>query len=140
MQVILAADSIIEGADDPIAKIHAVRWKLDATRAITSAALESVPELSAVETWVLCRNLDKTLKVLPDSILFGNWTAIARNTVDKLEKQYRCQLTEVIDKERFALMNEFVELHSMAFTPAPPSYLSNLSSELMEFLKEKGED
>lgn len=52
-QVILAADSIIKGTDDPTAKIHAVRWKLEATRAITSAALKSVPELSAVETWVL---------------------------------------------------------------------------------------
>ena len=139
-QVILAADSIIKGTDDPTAKIHAVRWKLEATRAITSAALKSVPELSAVETWVLCRNLDKTLKVLPDSVLFGNRTAIARNTVDKLEKQYRCQLAEVMDKERFALMNEFVELHSMAFTPDTPSYLSNPSSEWIEFLKEKGED
>ena len=139
-QVILAADSIIKGTDDPTAKIHAVRWKLEATRAITSAALKSVPELSAVETWVLCRNLDKTLKVLPDSVLFGNRTAIARNTVDKLEKQYRCQLAEVMDKERFALMNEFVELHSMAFTPDTPSYLPNPSSEWMEFLKEKGKD
>lgn len=139
-QVILAADSIIKGTDDPTAKIHAVRWKLEATRAITSAALKSVPELSAVETWVLCRNLDKTLKVLPDSVLFGNRTAIARNTVGKLEKQYRCQLAEVMDKERFSLMNEFVELYSMAFTPDTPSYLPNPSSEWMEFLKEKGKD
>lgn len=139
-QIILAADSIIEGTDDPTAKIHAVRWKLEATRAITSAALKSVPELSAVETWVLCRNLDKTLKALPDSVLFGNRTAIARNTVGKLEKQYRCRLAEVMDKERFALMNEFVELHSMAFAPETPSYLSNPSSEWMEFLKEKGKD
>ena len=29
-QVILAADSIIKGTDDPTAKIHAVRWKLEA--------------------------------------------------------------------------------------------------------------
>lgn len=139
-QVIQAADSIIEGTDDPTARIHAVRWKLKATRAITSAALKSVPELSAVETWVLCRNLDKTLKALPDSVLFGNQTTIARNTVSKLEKQYCCQLAEVMDKDRFALMNEFVELHSMAFTPDTPSYLSNSSSEWMEFLKGKGKD
>lgn len=126
--------------DDPTAKIHAVRWKLETTRAITSAALKSVPELSAVETWVLCRNLDKTLEALPDSVLFGNRTPILRSTVDKLEKQYRRHLAEVMDKERFALMTEFVELHSMAFTPDTPSYLSNPSSEWMEFLKGKGKD
>lgn len=139
-QVIQAADSIIEVTDDPTAKIHAVRWKLETTRAITSAALKSVPELSAVETWVLCRNLDKTLEALPDSVLFGNRTPILRSTVDKLEKQYRRHLAEVMDKERFALMTEFVELHSMAFTPDTPSYLSNPSSEWMEFLKGKGKD
>lgn len=48
-QVIQAADSIIEGTDDPTAKIHAVHWKLESTRAITPAALKSVPELSAIE-------------------------------------------------------------------------------------------
>ncbi len=102
--------------------------------------MKSVPELSAVETWVLCRNLDKTLEVLPDSVLFGNRTPILRSTVNKLEKQYRRHLAEVMDKERFALMNEFVKLHSMALTSDTPSYLSNPSSEWMELLKGKGED
>ncbi|WP_195333759.1 hypothetical protein [Bacteroides salyersiae] len=137
-QIIQVADSIIGGTDDMKSKIQAVRWKLDVTRAATSAALKSVPELSAVETWVLCKNLDKTLKALPDSSLFGYQTPLARSTVERLERLYSQQLAEVMSKEKFALMSEFVERYSRAITSDTYPHLPNPSTEWIEFLKEKG--
>lgn len=137
-QVIGAADSIIRGTDDPGVKMHAVRWKLDATRTATSAALKTIPELAALETWVLCRNMEKTLEALPDSALFGERTYIARNTAGRLGGIYRKRMAEVMNKERFALMDEFVEQHSKAATSDALSCLPDPSSEWREYLKEKG--
>jgi len=137
-QIIQTADSIIDGTDDMKIKIHAVRWKLDVTRAATSAALKSVPELSAAETWILCKNLDKTLKALPDSALFGERTSLARIAAEKLERLYSRQLAEVMDKERFELMSCFVEEHSGVVTADTRSHLPDPSSEWVKYLKENG--
>lgn len=137
-EVIRAADSIAACTADPDIRMRAVRWKLDATRAATSAALKATPELAAVETWVLCADQLKALEAMPDADLFGPLTPVARSAARRLERTCRGQLEQAMDAGRFALMAEFVERHGTAEVPDRKAAGPDASSEWMDFTKERG--
>ena len=84
-QAVTIADSIVNASNTFHVRARAIRWKMQTTRAVASAALESSPELSAIELWIFCKSLKSSLTNSPDSLLFSEHTPVVINMVNKLE-------------------------------------------------------
>ena len=83
-EVAAAADSIVERSSDPAVRIAAVQWKIRATRAGVSAAMQGIPDVALSDLWMLCRRMDASFAARPDSLLFGAQSDIARRTARRL--------------------------------------------------------
>ena len=79
-EVAAAADSIVERSSDPAVRIAAVQWKIRATRAGVSAAMQGIPDVALSDLWMLCRRMDASFAARPDSLLFGAQSDIARRS------------------------------------------------------------
>ena len=70
-EVSRTADSIAAAAPDIATRVAAVRWKIRATRAGVSAAMQGIPDVALADMWILCRRMDEGFAAAPDSLLFG---------------------------------------------------------------------
>lgn len=137
-QAVELADSVIRSSDDFNVKSRAIRWKIQTTRAVASAALESSPELAAVELWTFCKALNRSLNSGPDSLLFSEYTSVVADRVDEMEKRYVSQLSHILPDERINLMKEFVETRDYSSFSKENQFTCDVSLEWMEYLKKKG--
>lgn len=103
-----AADSIVAAAPDVPAKVRAIRWKIEATRAAVGAAMQSMPEVALADTWILCLRMDAAFAAAPDSLLFGAQSEPARRTVRALALRADSLARDVLTRDRYRLMKEFV--------------------------------
>lgn len=138
-EIALTADSIAELAPDAQTKIEAIRWKLRATKAAVSAAMQSIPEVSLVDTWILCVRMKNAFTNTSDSLLFGNYTYLARNTAEGLQKRIRRLAYEVLTPQRYSLMENFVNDYVVQ-NPAEGDGMSQVNTTLawLEYLKSNG--
>ena len=139
-QVTHAADSMAELSDDTQAKMRCIRWKMHATSAAASAAMQSAPEIAAIDMWLLCTSMNRTFTTLPDSLLFFEQTPIARQTAEALEKRYSELLARTMSPERFSLMNDFVSTHNQLFLLNKEPSPANSSIAWLDYLKAHGQD
>lgn len=107
-EIMATADSIAAGSDDPEIQRRTIRWKLHATRAAVTAAMQQAPELAVLDTWILYRNMDSLFVRRSDSLLFGPGSWLARQTAHRLHRKAQYLAKEVLPAERYDLMRQFV--------------------------------
>ena len=78
-EVARAADSIVAASPDVNVRVAAVRWKIRATRAGVTAAMQGIPDVALADLWILCRRMNEGFAQAPDSLLFGLQSDIARD-------------------------------------------------------------
>ena len=106
-EIAATADSIAQDAPMPI-RIAATRWKIRSTRAGVTAAMQGIPDVALADLWILCRRSSDQFTALPDSLLFGEKSYMARNTAIRLEKRIEDLAKEVLSAEGYKLMRTFV--------------------------------
>ena len=137
-EVAAAADSIVERSSDPAVRIAAVQWKIRATRAGVSAAMQGIPDVALSDLWMLCRRMDASFAARPDSLLFGAQSDIARRTARRLDARIARLARQMLPEERYALMERFVGEY-LAGHPAPEGdAVDNTTLAWLEYLREHG--
>ncbi|MDE5731020.1 MAG: hypothetical protein K2H81_05845 [Alistipes sp.] len=133
------ADSLAAASPEIPMKIRAIRWKMQATRAAVAAAMQSNPDVALIDTWLLCARMDSAFRRLPDSLLFGERTPLARKTTARLSGRAERLAQGVLPKEEFGRMREFVAGY-MAANPVTGSKFTPVNTTLpwIEYLREKG--
>lgn len=108
-EVARAADSIVAEAPDAATRIRAVRWKIRATRAGVSAAMQGIPEVALADLWILCRRMHEGFARRPDSLLFGAQSPVAREVAARLDVRVAQLAREGLSGARYELLGRFVE-------------------------------
>ncbi|HIW64973.1 MAG TPA: hypothetical protein H9879_01900 [Candidatus Alistipes intestinipullorum] len=137
-EVTRAADSIVSLSHDPASRIAAVRWKIRATRAGVSAAMQSIPDVALADLWILCRRMDRAFAASPDSALFGPQSDIARNTARRLDRRADRIARQVLPSDRYRLMAEFVDGQVRDNPYAEGDASDNTTLAWLEYLKSAG--
>lgn len=137
--IVRAADSVVSASSDLRIKVRAIRWKMQATRAAVSAAMQPVPEVSLADTWILCRRMDEAFAAAPDSLLFGVQSPLARAAARRFAARAGSLARDVLAPERYRLMSRFVEEYMAANPPAEADVApTNTTLAWMRFLKANG--
>jgi len=130
---ISAADSIAAHSDGEV-RIRALRWKMDFTRKAVAAVMQSNPQAALADTWILCRNTERTLAATPDSLLFGSMSFLAIDAADSMHRGIVRIAESTLPRERFLLMQRFVEDYTKA-NPASGFAAPDITWAWSEFLK-----
>lgn len=114
-----AADSVVAASPRAATQLAAIRWKIRATRAAVEAAMQSDPEVALADTWILCRRMNEAFAQLPDSLLFGAESSIAREAAARFERRVarlseqllpadrqRVEIQHYVSTEREALVGQ----------------------------------
>lgn len=138
-EIARTADSIAAATPDIPVQIRAVRWKMQTTRAAVAAAMQSNPDVALLDTWLLCVRMDSAFRRLPDSLLFGAQTPLARTMAARLEKKATHLASNLLSPERFTLMRDFVRQYMRA-NPVTGSQFAPVNTTLawVEYLRTKG--
>lgn len=139
--VIRAADSILAAASDPQVRIRALRWKLGATSAAASAALQTAPEVALLDLWIFACRMDAYLAQTPDSLLFGEASAPARETGRQMLQRTQRMAREHLDRNRYELMHAFVTAYCPDHPADKPEFGN--SDRLLawtDYLRENGQE
>ena len=107
-EVSRTADSIAAAAPDIATRVAAVRWKIRATRAGVSAAMQGIPDVALADMWILCRRMDEGFAAAPDSLLFGAQSDLARDAAARLDRRAARLARQVLAVDRYGLMERFV--------------------------------
>ena len=125
------ADSIAQAAPDVATRVAAVRWKIRATRAGVSAAMQGIPDVALADMWILCRRMNEGFAAAPDSLLFGAQSGMARDAAARLARQ-------VLAEERYGLMERFVAQYVRDNPSDEGMEAANTTLAWIEFLRENG--
>lgn len=138
-EVARTADSIAAAAPDARTRLAAVRWKIRATRAGVTAAMQGIPDVALADLWILCRRMDEGFAALPDSLLFGAQSSLARDAAGRLDRRAGQLAREVLVPERYALMERFVGEYVRNNPLAPDDdAAANTTLAWMEYLRANG--
>lgn len=138
-EVARAADSIASLSADVETRVAAVRWKIRTTRAGVSAAMQGIPDVALADLWILCRRMDEGFAVLPDSLLFGAQSSLARDAAGRLDRRAGQLARELLVPERYALMERFVGEYVRNNPLAPDDdAAANTTLAWMEYLRANG--
>ena len=107
-EVARAADSIVAASPDVNVRVAAVRWKIRATRAGVTAAMQGIPDVALADLWILCRRMNEGFAQAPDSLLFGAQSSMARDAAARLDRRAARLARQVLAEERYGLMERFV--------------------------------
>lgn len=136
-EVARAADSIVALSPDPRMRIAAVQWKIRATRAGVTAAMQGIPDVALADLWILCRRMENSFAATPDSLLFGPESGLARAAAQHLDRGAARLAAQVLAPERYALMEEFVEGY-VRENPQDGAGDDNTTLEWLGFLRDRG--
>ena len=123
-------------------RIRAIRWKIRITRAAVSAAMQTIPDVALADTWILCTRMDRAFTRLPDSLLFGRYTPMMRQTAQRMKLKVDSVAHEALTAERYDLMKEYVEQYIRRNRPRADENVTPQNTTLawIEFMKSKGID
>lgn len=138
-EVIAAADSIAR-SDDPKIRIRAIRWKIRATRAAVSAAMQGIPDVALADTWILFRRMESSFDAAPDSMLFGPYSDYAREAVRRMTLRVDSVARDALDGERYRLMKEYVGRYIAENPLSEGEVPPNTTLAWIEFMNEHGKD
>lgn len=138
-EVARAADSVAASSTDVGVRLAAVQWKIRASRAGVTAAMQGNPEVAMADMWILCRRMNAAFAALPDSLLFGELSGMARATTTRLERRAAQLAREAFGDGRYELMERFVADY-VARNPAGGTVDGNDNTTLawIEFLRSNG--
>lgn len=136
-ELVAAADSIAQ-SDDVQTRIRAIRWKIHTTRAAVSAAMQSIPDVALADTWILCRRMETAFASRPDSLLFGPYSPLARETTHRMSVRADSVASDALDRSRYLLMREYVERYVAENPLGSDAVAPNTTLAWLEFMKEKG--
>lgn len=137
-EVAQAADSIAARTSDPRVRIAAVQWKIRATRAGVSAAMQGIPDVALADLWMLCRRMNTVFASSADSLLFGAQSGIARATARRLDVRISRLAREVLSPDRYTLMERFVDDYVASHPVAEGDAVDNTTLAWIEFLRANG--
>ena len=130
-EVARAADSIVAASPDVNVRVAAVRWKIRATRAGVTAAMQGIPDVALADLWILCRRMNEGFAQAPDSLLFGLQSDIARDAALRLARQ-------VLPDDRYALMERFVTDYVRDNPASEGDETDNTTLAWLEYLRAAG--
>lgn len=137
--IVRAADSVAAASPDVRIKMRAIRWKMQATRAAVSAAMQPIPEVSLADTWILCRRMDEAFASAPDSLLFGVQSPVARAAARGFSERADSLARDVLAPDRYRLMKRFVDDYMTANPPTEADVAPmNTTLAWLRFLKAQG--
>lgn len=138
-EVARTADSVVASSTDVGVRLAAVQWKIRASRAGVTAVMQGNPEVAMADMWILCRRMNAAFAALPDSLLFGELSGLARATTSRLEKRAAGLAREALAGGRYELMERFVADY-VARNPAGGTVDGNGNTTLawIEFLRANG--
>ncbi len=137
-EIAQAADSITNTSTDLDTRVAAIRWKMRSSRAAVTAAMQSIPEVSLADTWILCRRMNTAMQTTPDSLLFGPYSHIARATTARLERRAHKLVRQALSPERYTLMEHFVDKIIEENPSDRGEEAANTTLAWIEFLKANG--
>lgn len=137
-EVARTADSIAGAAPDIATRVAAVRWKIRATRAGVSAAMQGIPDVALADMWILCRRMADGFAAAPDSLLFGAQSDLARDAAARLDRRAARLARQVLAPDRYGLMERFVERYVRENPVEDDTEGSNTTLAWIEFLRENG--
>jgi len=137
-EVSRTADSIAAAAPDIATRVAAVRWKIRATRAGVSAAMQGIPDVALADMWILCRRMDEGFAAAPDSLLFGAQSSMARDAAARLDRRAARLARQVLAVDRYGLMERFVGDYVRENPADGEMEGSNTTLAWIEFLRANG--
>ena len=137
-EVARTADSIAQAAPDVATRVAAVRWKIRATRAGVSAAMQGIPDVALADMWILCRRMNERFAAAPDSLLFGAQSGMARHAAARLDRRAARLARQVLAEERYGLMERFVAQYVRDNPSEEGMEAANTTLAWIEFLRENG--
>ena len=137
-EVARTADSIAQAAPDVATRVAAVRWKIRATRAGVSAAMQGIPDVALADMWILCRRMNERFAAAPDSLLFGLQSDIARDAALRLDRRAGRLARQVLPDDRYALMERFVTDYVRDNPASEGDETDNTTLAWLEYLRAAG--
>ena len=137
-EVARTADSIAQAAPDVATRVAAVRWKIRATRAGVSAAMQGIPDVALADMWILCRRMNEGFAAAPDSLLFGLQSDIARDAALRLDRRAGRLARQVLPDDRYALMERFVTDYVRDNPASEGDETDNTTLAWLEYLRAAG--
>ena len=137
-EVSRTADSIAAAAPDIATRVAAVRWKIRATRAGVSAAMQGIPDVALADMWILCRRMNEGFAQAPDSLLFGLQSDIARDAALRLDRRAGRLARQVLPDDRYALMERFVTDYVRDNPASEGDETDNTTLAWLEYLRAAG--
>jgi len=111
--IIAISDSIKNNSDDIAIKLNTIRFKKGLVAASAKTAFQSVPELSLVDTWVLCKQLVMVLQTELGMEYLGSQNKLMLETAIDLEFKITNIAKSLLRKERFSELHSFVSNYSI---------------------------
>ena len=137
-EVARTADSIAQAAPDVATRVAAVRWKIRATRAGVSAAMQGIPDVALADLWILCRRMNESFAEAPDSLLFGPQSDIARDAALRLDRRAGRLARQVLPADRYDLMAAFVDDYIRKNPASEGDETDNTTLAWLEYLQAAG--
>ena len=137
-EVARAADSIVAASPDVTVRVAAVRWKIRATRAGVTAAMQGIPDVALADLWILCRRMNEGFAQAPDSLLFGLQSDIARDAALRLDRRAGRLARQVLPDDRYALMERFVTDYVRDNPASEGDETDNTTLAWLEYLRAAG--
>lgn len=137
-EVARTADSIAQAAPDMATRVAAVRWKIRATRAGVSAAMQGIPDVALADLWILCRRMNDSFAEAPDSLLFGSQSDIARDAALRLDRRAGRLARQVLPADRYDLMAAFVDDYIRKNPASEGDETDNTTLAWLEYLRAAG--
>ena len=137
-EVARAADSIVAASPDVNVRVAAVRWKIRATRAGVTAAMQGIPDVALADLWILCRRMNEGFAQAPDSLLFGLQSDIARDAALRLDRRAGRLARQVLPDDRYALMERFVTDYVRDNPASEGDETDNTTLAWLEYLRAAG--
>ena len=137
-EVARTADSIAQAAPDVATRVAAVRWKIHATGAGVSAAMQGIPDVALADMWILCRRMNERFAATPDSLLFGLQSDIARDAALRLDRRAGRLARQVLPDDRYALMERFVTDYVRDNPASVGDETDNTTLAWLEYLRAAG--
>lgn len=137
-EVARAADSIVSLSPDLGVRVAAVRWKIRATRAGVTAAMQGIPDVALADLWILCRRMNEGFAQAPDSLLFGLQSDIARDAALRLDRRAGRLARQVLPDDRYALMERFVTDYVRDNPASEGDETDNTTLAWLEYLRAAG--
>ena len=137
-EVARAADSIVAASTDVNVRVAAVRWKIRATLAGVTAAMQGIPDVALADLWILCRRMNEGFAQAPDSLLFGLQSDIARDAALRLDRRAGRLARQVLPDDRYALMERFVTDYVRDNPASEGDETDNTTLAWLEYLRAAG--